>query len=330
MQVPPDLVRASGRPPFWERLVRLRPTHSWMVLLLCMDLATLGDLITGSDLWLGPVYLLVSCFAAWPLGWWVGQAAALSCMAVTFGINGLGLNSPGDVNLVGNFASWFATIFLVVSVVAGIRGAYVREWWRARLDPLTGALNRQAFFELGADLITERTWRLLMYADLDGLKQLNDGHGHAAGDASLRACSAVVRKAIRRDDLFARVGGDEFLIFMAVKDQAAAHAVALRLHAAMNGNQDDAALLRCSVAALLVPPGDTFLDDLVRRADDLMYQAKLRGACLQAEVAEDVRQLSSVGRARRRSRTPSISVAVPQTVRRERRTGVTIPQKRTS
>lgn len=111
----------------------------------------------------------------------------------------------------------FIAIAFVIGVVAASRRAYLREWWLARTDPLTGAFNRQAFFELGDHLTRSTKWRLLLYADLDGLKSINDVHGHSSGDVALRTYANVVRRNIRRKDLFARVGGDEFLVFMSIK-----------------------------------------------------------------------------------------------------------------
>lgn len=169
---------------------------------------------------------------------------------------------------------------------------------------MTGALNRQAFFELAAAVDAAR-WRLLVYADLDGLKKLNDIHGHAAGDVCLRAYGLAVRKMIRRNDIFARIGGDEFVIFMSVKDEAAARGVAARLHKAMNSISSARRNLPCSVGGLVVPPGEASIDDLVRSADNLMYEAKLRGACLQLGNASGI-QRPAVGRARAASRGPGI------------------------
>src|SRR5690606_15394588 len=111
----------------------------------------------------------------------------------------------------------------------------LREWWLARTDALTGALNRQAFFDLGTALAGQACWRLLLYADLDGLKTLNDERGHAAGDASLATYARAGRRIVRRSALFARGGGDEFLLFIAVKAERAARSVAARLHREMNG-----------------------------------------------------------------------------------------------
>lgn len=289
-----------------DRLVRLRPAQAWLLVLLCADLAAIGDLATGPDLWFGPVYLFVMCIATWTLGWRAGQSVGIACMAMTFALNGPGLYPYGGAQLAWNFTMRFTAMSFVIVVIAGVRRAYVREWWLARTDMLTGALNRQAFFELGGALAGSCTWRLLLYADLDGLKAINDGEGHAAGDACLRAYAAAVRKIIRREDMFARVGGDEFLLFMAVKNENAARALAARLHEAMNEVRTVAVgRLRCSLGALLVPPGRISMDDLVRRADALMYTAKQRGAGLELGTAANVEQTAADSGARRLPRPPA-------------------------
>lgn len=301
MQWAPPKARAV--PETFGRLVRLRPAEAWLLVLLCIDSAAAVDLFTGPDLWLGPVYLLVMCVAAWTLGWAAGQLIGVACMGLTFSLNGLKLYPHGDAEFAWNIGMRFVAISLVIAAIAGMRRAYVKEWWLARTDNLTGALNRQAFFELAPQTIAVQRWRLLIYADLDGLKKVNDIRGHAAGDACLRAYGAAVRKMIRQYDMFARVGGDEFLIFMGVKDEASAKSVAARLHQAMNSISAESRNLHCSVGGLIVPPGDASIDDLVRGADNLMYQAKLRGAALQLGVASHVQGLEG-GRARPPSRTP--------------------------
>jgi len=63
-------------------------------------------------------------------------------------------------------------------------------------------------------------WGILAYVDLDGFKQINDRHGHAAGDEALQAFASGVRDLIRSDDVFARIGGDEFLLFLPVDSEA--------------------------------------------------------------------------------------------------------------
>jgi diguanylate cyclase (GGDEF)-like protein len=236
-------------------------------------------------------------------------------MVLTFGLNGVSLYPHGAANFTWNLGLRFVAVSIVVVVIAGARRAYVREWWLARTDVLTKALNRQAFFELAPSVIGAHRWRLLVYADLDGMKTVNDVHGHAAGDACLRAFGATVRSMIRRNDIFARVGGDEFLIYMSVKDESAAKAVARRLHETMNGVTVESGLLKCSVGGLIVPPGEASIDYLVRSADSLMYEAKLRGASLQVGTAPDG-ELPRLGHPS--ARMPSPPLWAPPWTRRER------------
>ena len=295
MQWAPPTARPVPR--LFDRLVRLRPAQAWLLILFAVDVAVMLDLLTDPDVWFGPVYLLVICVTAWSLGWKAGQLVGIACMGLTFTVNGLSLYPYGDAEFAWNLVMRFGAISVVVAVIAGVRRAYVREWWLARTDLLTGALNRQAFFELAQTAIDPHEWRLLVYADLDGLKQINDNLGHAAGDACLQAYGHAVRRMTRRDDIFARVGGDEFVIFMSVKDEAAARVVAARLHNGMNSIPAESGNLNCSVGGLVVPPSCVSVDDLVRSADNLMYEAKLRRACLQVGIASNVER-AAIGRPR--------------------------------
>lgn len=309
-----------GVPQILKWLVSRPPAHACIVILLAADLAALGDVLTGADVWFGPVYLLVICLAAWTRGLRAGLVAGFGCVGLTYLINGAALYPFAQTDWALNVASRAAAITMIIVIIAGSRSAYIREWWLARTDPLTGAFNRQAFFELGDELAAEGGWRLLIYADLDGLKRINDLHGHTAGDRAIKDFAVAVRRSIRQDDLFARVGGDEFVVFMRVRDRPSAEAVAARAHRAMNNLPGcDGTELRCSVGALIIPPGETKVDPIVRVADTLMYQAKLRGACLQVELAERPEQLSTLGRARKRVRMPhagSSSTRVPMHDRR--------------
>jgi diguanylate cyclase (GGDEF)-like protein len=92
----------------------------------------------------------------------------------------------------------------------------------ARVDELTGVLNRRAFFER-LDVEVHRARRtkapvsVVLY-DLDQFKALNDGHGHPAGDAALRTFSRILERNVRATDAVGRVGGDEFALLLAGAD----------------------------------------------------------------------------------------------------------------
>lgn len=255
------------------------------------------------------------------------MVTGIGCMALTYLINGNALYPYAEAERVWNLALRFGAISMVVAIVAGSRSAYIREWWLARTDPLTGAFNRQAFFELAEDLAQVGGWRLLIYADLDGLKRINDRQGHSAGDRAIKDFAAAVRQSIRRDDLFARVGGDEFLILMRVRDRQSAEAVAGRIHGTMNSLAGDGlANLKCSVGALIVPPGEMMIDQIIRGADKLMYQAKLHGASLQVQVANRARSTVGGGRARKASRMPNVAFSAKREPVQDRRGSSNFPR----
>lgn len=291
--------------------LRIGRGTAWTVIAGLVVLAALGDVLTGKAIWFGPVYLFVLCITTWLLGWRLGHGVGIFCMLLTFAINGAALYPYASSAISLDLAMRFFAMSIILSAIAAIRGAYMREWWLARTEPMTGALNRQAFFEFGETICGTSDWRVLLYADLDGFKAINDEHGHGAGDQCLRKFAKAVRSSIRREDIFARMGGDEFIIFMSVKDAAAGSAVAARLHATMNNiSTTFAGNIRCSVGALLVPPGHATLDNLVRQADALMYEAKTCGAGLRIGESELSLDVNTKGAARR-GRRPTILVDSP-------------------
>jgi diguanylate cyclase (GGDEF)-like protein len=218
-------------------------------------------------------------------------------MAMGLGANGLNLYPYGTIAAHWNVAVRVLAVLSIIGFLRWMRRSYEREWRLARTDPLTGALNRQAFFELAGAIHHSPAWDLIAYADLDGLKRLNDQHGHIVGDRCLKAYAKHVRASIRKDDIFVRLGGDEFLIYMSMRDEAAAKAVAARLHRGMNtiAAQMDAKL-GCSLGVLILPPGQRAVERELKLADELMYEAKQRGAALMAATAHERRGTFYIGR----------------------------------
>jgi len=112
---------------------------------------------------------------------------------------------------------------------------------RVDIDPLTDVLNRRGFErELKRSLAYVKrygTSAALIYVDLDGFKPVNDRHGHAAGDAVLKAIAAVLMRNVRASDVVARVGGDEFAVLLWNVGGAAAAVKAAALEAAVYSTQ---------------------------------------------------------------------------------------------
>ena len=127
---------------------------------------------------------------------------------------------------------------------------------------------------------------VLIFADVDGLKRLNDRLGHEAGDEALKSFATLVRKEIRRDDVFARIGGDEFVISMQVRDTAAAKLVANRLNKALNLDTREGEIdLKCSLGVLILPAGSRSIDKELKQADSLMYHAKRENVGLMVAIS---------------------------------------------
>jgi diguanylate cyclase (GGDEF)-like protein len=152
---------------------------------------------------------------------------------------------------------------------------------RIDIDPLTEIRNRRGFErELKRSLAYVKrygTSAALIYLDLDGFKPVNDRHGHAAGDAILKAVAAAIARHIRTSDIIARVGGDEFAVLLWNVNGAAAAVKAEALEAAVYATP-----VRWNVSTLVVgaSAGVALLGaldtpgEVLARADAAMYARK--------------------------------------------------------
>jgi diguanylate cyclase (GGDEF)-like protein len=152
---------------------------------------------------------------------------------------------------------------------------------RADVDPLTDVLNRRGFErELKRSLAYVKRYgpsAALLYLDLDGFKSVNDRHGHAAGDAVLKAIAMVLNRHVRASDLVARLGGDEFAVLLWNIGEADAGRKARAIEAAIARTTATHAGATLSVgasvgAALLLPLDQPA--DVLDRADRAMYARK--------------------------------------------------------
>jgi diguanylate cyclase (GGDEF)-like protein len=153
----------------------------------------------------------------------------------------------------------------------------------AVLDELTGLHNRRGFF-LAAEQYLKTARRgdqqtVLLFLDLNGLKQINDGLGHLAGDQALRDMATVLKETFRASDVLARLGGDEFVVLAMMQPQDVVSA-RIRLRQRLdeyNSTHNRPFRLDTSIGAVLRAPHET-LDALLTRADAAMYLEKRTGA----------------------------------------------------
>lgn len=148
-------------------------------------------------------------------------------------------------------------------------------------DPLTGLPNRRALLEEA-----ERQSRLdrrtglhsaLIMVDIDRFKQLNDGHGHAAGDAALRRFARVVAATLRETDSIGRIGGEEFAVLLPGVDGVQAAQVAEKLRRAVAEDRDAGTPpVTVSIGVTTMLAGEA-VGEALRRADRGLYRAKAAG-----------------------------------------------------
>jgi len=176
-------------------------------------------------------------------------------------------------------------------VVAAVRDVSERKRFEAEIlhqathDALTGLPNRTLFRELLLHGMAQarRSEKLLavLFLDLDGFKNINDTLGHAEGDELLRAVAKRIVEALRKDDVVARQGGDEFTILLAginvVQDitQIADKLLAAVAEPYVSGQHE--MHVSASIGVTVFPFDDNDVDSLLRNADTAMYQAKADG-----------------------------------------------------
>jgi diguanylate cyclase (GGDEF)-like protein len=152
----------------------------------------------------------------------------------------------------------------------------------ALFDPLTGLLNRRGFLQIAEHELQvcerRRSPTALLFIDVDGLKLVNDRHGHAAGDRLLRSVAEVLRASTRDSDLLARVGGDEFCVLL-TRDSALDGTVLLdRIVTVVdtwNDRTETPYEMAFSIGRAVFDPGEpSSIEDLIDRADRAMYENK--------------------------------------------------------
>ncbi len=184
------------------------------------------------------------------------------------------------------------SIFQLVGTVAGLVCAEVVETWRRRLaiasttDSLTGVMSRAYIFDRLVEIAARRRrdpapFSVVMI-DLDRFKDVNDKHGHAAGDVVLRTVAGIARAVIRGTDLCGRYGGEEFVLVLDGCDRAQAQHVAERLRVRVEQTPIVArgAKIHMTLSAGVVcaePGSSPSPEALLRAADAALYESKNAG-----------------------------------------------------
>jgi len=173
--------------------------------------------------------------------------------------------------------------FLVVNMTK--ERAELRQRQNALVDPLTGAANRRAFLETG-ERVLQRTLAegkpaAMLVLDLDLFKKINDTFGHQTGDRVLCAFCDTATATLRPQDLFGRLGGEEFACLLPGATEANALAVAERIRANFEGRPikfgTQVSKSTVSVGVAMARGVGDDLATLLATADTALYQAKANG-----------------------------------------------------
>jgi diguanylate cyclase (GGDEF)-like protein len=243
------------------------------------------------------IFSLVVAYVAWrrgnrAAGWFLIAWGLLEGFTMTAAIRFLMTSSADTDAALYYYGLPLSMVAASVLVALGVadrlreqRVALTEAERRAQTDALTGVLNRRSLIErLDAACIRARARGLpisLLFIDLDHFKQINDSHGHQAGDACLRAIIGPIHAELRQSDVIGRYGGEEFVVILSSADAAAAHPIAERILERVAGvcveGFGEPIRLTCSIGVAASDTLGVWGEFLIAHADTAVYVAKSRG-----------------------------------------------------
>jgi diguanylate cyclase (GGDEF)-like protein len=261
-----------------------RNTLFWVITgIACIAVIGGIDYLTGYEIAFSLFYLFPVALITWFTGKRPGIAVSIASALIWL----LADIKSGQTYTHAAIFVWNSLIrlsfFIIVTfLLSALRESHQLEKEMARLDSLTGAANTRFFSEL-VRMEIERSLRnrqpfTLVYVDLDNFKSVNDQFGHSMGDKALCAIVKQAKSLLRKVDVVARIGGDEFAILLPETNQAAAKVAIQRVQ---NGLLDEMRRnnwpVTFSMGVLTCIKTTQTSDDLIKRADELMYWAKKNG-----------------------------------------------------
>jgi len=250
------------------------------------------------SLWLFDEHGALRCETAWPHGGAPPETPAVPdapttdewglAVPVVSGSDALGLmefTCEGKERLGDDLAGFAEALGAQVGEFVVRKRAEELLVHQALHDPLTGLPNRLLFFDRVEHAIRrqqrEHSPLAILFLDFDGFKAVNDRFGHAGGDEVLRRAADRVAAALRAEDTVARFGGDELVV---LSEHVAGAADGARIAERILGElaapivlHGDEVVLSASVGISIAPAEGATRDELLRRADAAMYQAKAAG-----------------------------------------------------
>ncbi len=261
------------------------PNKNVRVMIVCVVgvlLIAAVDYATGIEARVYPLYYLPIALGAWQISTRIGVLfATLSTALWLFAMSMAGPGWSVEIYAV-NVVTQAVSFFLVSLLVSNISIRLQKERELSQTDGLTGLKNARSFREFGEFAVSsaQRTGRpfTLAYLDLDNFKKLNDTLGHEVGDQALKVVGSALTAQTRKSDIVARMGGDEFVVFLPDTPEAAATSLLERLAVSVGKDmQEHGWPITVSIGANVFLEIPDSLAIAIERADAVMYRAKRAG-----------------------------------------------------
>ena len=257
-------------------------------------------LIGVGDYFATNAFLEFSVFFLLPISfltWFVSRRAGLLASLMTGAVI-VGVNLSSSIYLKSrevaywNALVWSGFFCLITFIIADLKSFHDRERELARVDSLTGAATRLAFYEFARDEVNRarRTNQpiTLAYLDIDSFKEINDRNGHNLGDRVLHSVAQSIRTSIRRTDMAARMGGDEFAMLLPNTSREAANKLLQKVFNVLSAEMNQRGWpVTFSVGAVTFLNVPDCVERMLESADQAMYSVKQSGKnrLYQTEVA---------------------------------------------
>jgi diguanylate cyclase (GGDEF)-like protein len=208
-----------------------------------------------------------------------GAACSVACMPVSVaGRNVAVMQLTGPAGAAPDMGAAVRLVVRRVGERITLLRAFARFELEASRDPLTGLYNRRSLTAAIEQLDDAGTPYTVAFADLDHFKQLNDIHGHDAGDRALRSFARTLRSSLRPEDLCSRWGGEEFVVILPTCSEARAVDAMDRVRVALAADRGSGleTQVKVSVGVAEGRAGEVF-GEVLARADEALREAKTAG-----------------------------------------------------
>ncbi len=268
---------------FWHARLRLQAPPRWRAA-MWLDLVAVSYAVLADPVVISPAYL-VYIMVILGNGMRYGLRFFREAVLGSFVLGGLTLLQYPNLHEVTTLHTVFFALFGGIIVLyaygltQGIERARLQLEQERSTDMLTGLLNRRALYERAEEIFKrlERSDQpiVVVFADVDRFKRVNDTHGHHIGDRVLAEIARVLHSSVRGTDVVGRFGGDEFILILPDTPLAGGTTVAQRLQQALGRWTDQQQMdLSLSIGLGQAPQHGRDLKSVLERVDQAMYQSK--------------------------------------------------------